>query len=62
MVKRVYTVEERTQTDILSEYEDLFEGLGSVPGVRHIQVNPDVAPVVHPPRRIPVALKRDVEK
>lgn len=43
MVKRVYTVEERTQTDILSEYEDLFEGLGCVLGVHHIQVNPAVA-------------------
>ena len=62
MVKRVYAVEERTQTDILSEYEDLFEGLGCVPGVHHIQVNPAVAPVVHPPRKVPVALRKDVEK
>lgn len=46
MVKRIYAVEERTQTDILSEYEDLFNGLGYVPGVHYIQVNPAV---IHPP-------------
>lgn len=62
MVKRIYAMEERTQTNILSEYEDLFTGLGCVPGVHHIQVNPDVSPVIHPPRKVPVALRKDVEK
>jgi len=35
----------------------VFEGLGGIKGVQHkIQVHPKAIPVVHPPRRVPVAL------
>ncbi|RXN08425.1 retrotransposon-like family member retr-1 [Labeo rohita] len=60
LIKRVYKVENKNQTDILSEYQDVFTGLGCVPGLHHIQLNPDVAPVIHAPRKVPIALKEKV--
>jgi hypothetical protein len=55
--ERTFKLEHRTETDILSEYEDPFTGLGCVAGVHHIQTDPDVTPGVHSPRKVPVALK-----
>lgn len=46
LIKRVYKVENKDQTDIVSEYQDLFTGLDCVPGLHHIQLNPDVAPAI----------------
>lgn len=39
----------------------MFTGLGCVPGLHHIQLNPDVTPVIHPPRKVPIALKDRVK-
>ena len=47
----------QNQNDMLKEYSDVFEGLGTFPGVRKIHLKPETEPVVHPPRRIPVALR-----
>ncbi|KAL1277373.1 hypothetical protein QQF64_024046 [Cirrhinus molitorella] len=30
--------------------------------VHHIQTKPDVIPVIHPPRKVPIALKKDIER
>lgn len=49
LIKRVYAVE--------SQYSDLFSGLGCLPGIHKIHVDPNSTPVVHPPRKVPVALK-----
>lgn len=57
LIRRVYSVDKKDNTDILSKYEDVFTGLGCVPGLHHIQLNPDVTPVIHPPRKVPIALK-----
>lgn len=46
----------------MSEFEDLFTGLGWVPGVHHIQTKPEVMPLIHPPRTVPLALKKDTEE
>lgn len=53
LVKRVHDV--RKESHILKDYEKLFNGLGCIPGQHHIQINHTVTPVVHAPRRIPVA-------
>lgn len=58
MIKRLYEIEK--SSDILKDFEDLFEGLGCLPGEHHIQIDPNVRPVVHAPRRIPVALREKV--
>ena len=44
----------------------MFQGIGSLPGEYNIQLNKDVLPVVHPPRRVPVpkkeAMKTELDK
>ena len=46
------------QDDVLSEYKDVFEGLGCITNVtHHIEIDPTQKPVVHPPRRVPVILR-----
>ena len=54
LIKITYHLQEE---NLESEYADVFEGLGEIKGVQHkIQVDPNATPVVHPPRRFPVAL------
>ena len=53
---------EQTQSNVLSEYSDMFEGLGTFPGTHKIQLKPDAVPVIHPRRRIPVALSDKLGK
>lgn len=40
-VKRLYQVEKNN--DILKEFDDLFVGLGCLPGEHHIQINTDIS-------------------
>lgn len=40
----------------------MFEGLGSFPRVHKIQLKPNVNPVIHPPRKVPIALRDKLEK
>lgn len=49
-------------TDLLDEYKDVFEGLGDLPGEYHIVTDDAVPPVVHPPRRVPVALRNQMKE
>jgi transposase InsO family protein len=42
---------------ILREYSDVFKGIGCFDGECHITIDKNVPPVIHPPRRIPVALR-----
>jgi len=51
-----------TRESLLSEFEDVFMGLGEMPGEYDIQVDPTVVPVQHRPRKVPVALKEEVIK
>ena len=60
LVKRIDTITNTTEA-ILAEYSDVFTGLGSVTNVlHHIKTDPKYTPVVHPPRRVPVALRQKV--
>jgi len=47
--------------NILDEYPDVFKGLGCLPGKHTIKIDPSVTPVVHPPRKVPIALKEKVK-
>ena len=40
----------------------MFEGLGSFPGVHKIQLKPEVNPVIHPPRKVLIALRDKLDK
>jgi hypothetical protein len=46
-----------TIEDLQSEFPDVFTGLGKLPGQYSIEIDRDVPPVVHAPRKVPVALK-----
>ena len=47
---------------LLTEYSDLFDGIGYFPGEHSLNVHPDTKPVVHPPRRVSVALRDKVKQ
>ena len=54
---------EQTKSNVLSEYSDVFKGLGTFPRTHMIQLKPDALPVLTPPpHRIPVALGDKLEK
>ena len=60
LVKRVNTVSDKTEA-ILAEYSDVFSGLGCITKVlHHIKTDPTHTPVIHPPRRVPAALRQKV--
>ncbi len=42
-------------------YPDRFEGLGKFPGQYHLQVKPDVEPVIRPARKYPIHLKPEIQ-
>ena len=48
-------------TDLIDQYNDVFEGLGCLKGNYHIELNSSVSPVQHVPRRVPVALKEQLK-
>ena len=54
------SVNHRT-TDFLSEYSDCFGELGLLPEKHHIRVNPEISPVIHSARRIPLALRDKID-
>ena len=47
---------------ILEEYKDVFEGLGELPGEYKIITDERVKPKVHPPRRVPVAVRPQIKE
>ena len=55
-----------TKELLLEEYADVFTGLGQIGSEYHIQLRPDVPPVIQPPRKFPYArqsqLKEKLEK
>ena len=65
LLKLTYHVESSTQSQqkdfckksITTEYCDLFNGIGVIPGICHLHLKDDAIPVVCSPRRIPEALK-----
>lgn len=66
LVRRVDQVEKvtpvQTTSSLLQEYNDVFEGLGRLPGTYHITVDNNVQPVVHALRKVPLALQPKLKK
>ena len=48
---------DKQQDQLIVKYHDVFEGLGCLDGELHLEVDPNVSPVAHPPRKVPVALR-----
>ena len=51
-----------SKDDILTQYADVFKGLGRLEGNYKITLDEDVNPVIHPPRKVPVALRETVRE
>lgn len=50
-----------TEEQIKGEFRDVFEGLGCLPGVFHLQIDPTTVPVKHAPRRVPIPLRKKLK-
>ena len=61
LIKVILSVDKDKPTNFMEEFKDVFSGLGMFEGEYHIHVDPNYQPVVHPPRRIPVAIKNKVK-
>ena len=51
----------RDKQDLIKQYPECFDGIGRFQGEYHITVDPNVPPVIHLPRRVPVSLKDDIK-
>lgn len=60
LVKRVWAIN-KSNENILQEFPDVFQGIGCLPGKYKIELKPNVQPVVHAPRKLPVALKDQIK-
>ena len=54
--------DETAKAHILNEYADVFDGIGCFEGEYHITLDSTVPPVVHSPRRVPVALREPLKE
>ena len=61
LIKRCKNPSEIDKVEI-EEFHDAFEGLGCLPGVVKIKVDTNIQPVVHPPRKVPIALRDRVKQ
>ena len=48
--------------DLQARFPDRFTGIGKFPGTFHITLQQDARPVVHPPRKLPIHLKDELEE
>ena len=51
-----------SREDLIKAYPDCFEGIGKFPGTYHIHLKEDAIPVVHPPKKCPIAIRPLVDK
>ena len=51
-----------SKDDLIKVYPDQFEGIGKFPGYYHIYLKEDAKPVVHTPRKCPIAIQPLVDK
>lgn len=64
LLKRIMHIDKCTRNSsehILDEFTDIFTGTGCLPGEYKIQLNNDFSPVVHAPRKLPIALKDQIK-
>jgi hypothetical protein len=45
--------------NLMAEYKDVFGEIGCLQGEYHIITYPEVKPVIHPPRKIPISMMPD---
>ena len=52
----------RSTDDLIKEFPDLFQGIGRFPGEYKIWLHHDAHPVIHAPRKCPIALHPKVKE
>ena len=52
----------KSREDLIKAYPDRFEGIGRFPGTYHIALQDDAIPVVHSPRKCPIAMRPLVDE
>lgn len=57
LIKLILSVSSTPGMSIMDEYADVFKGIGLFPGECTIHIDPSAVPVIHPPRRVPLALR-----
>lgn len=70
LIKRVHVInkekvtqkEKPNATDWVKEYNDVFKGIGHLPGEQKIRLRADAEPVIHPARKMLVALKKRLKQ
>lgn len=60
LIKRIHTID--MTSEILDQYDDCFDEIGTLPKVHRIIIDESVPPVVHSSRKIPIALKDEVKE
>lgn len=50
-----------TKEQVLQNYNDVFTGLGTLPGVYHIDTDPNVKPVQNNLRRVAIPIKEELK-
>lgn len=58
----VYSVEDNlsgmSKESLIKKFQEVFaEEVGQLDGEYHIEIDPTVSPVQHPPRRVPVSVR-----
>jgi hypothetical protein len=65
IIKRIWAVN-TSDPNLMAEYKDVFGEIGCLQGEYHIITDPEVKPVIHPPRKIPISmmdkLKAELER
>ena len=56
LIQRVCKVD-ANKPNYLSTFKDCFGELGALPGTHHITMDPQIKPIINPPRNLPFALK-----
>ena len=52
----------KSTEDLIKEFPDRFEGIGRFPGEYKIHLRDDAEPVIHAPRKCPIAMKPKVKE
>ena len=50
------------EDELLKVYDEVFTGLGCLPGEHKIEIDHSFTLVVHPPRKVPLALKEQIKE
>ena len=60
LIKLTFAIDNQTMTKeyVMEEYNDLFHGIGLLPGKCHLHLRDNVTPTINAPRRIPEALEK----